>query len=108
MVIQLSKSVHMRRTRGWFLGYKWQLFLLTGESFGSMTDRLSTDEMQLAMFRMRFPRGDLALFIQAVNNPQVTPHNPRHDKPEPVVNLAPRNTGLSLREPLLFAPESAR
>ena len=108
MVIQLSKSVHMRRTRGWFLGYKWQLFLLTGESFGSMTDRLSTDEMQLAMFRMRFPRGDLALFIQAVNNPQVTPHNPRHDKSEPVVNLAPRHNDLSLREPLLFAPESAR
>jgi len=108
MVIQLSKSVHMRRTRGWFLGYKWQLFLLTGESFGSMTDRLSTDEMQLAMFRMRFPRGDLALFIQAVNNPQVTPHNPRHDKQAPVVDLAPRHNELSLREPLLFAPGSAR
>ena len=108
MIIQMSKGVHMRRTRGRLLGYRWQLFLLSGESFGSMTDRLSTDEMQLALFRMRFPRGDLALFIQAVNNPQVTPHNPRHDKPEPVVNLAPRNTGLSLREPLLFAPESAR
>ena len=107
MVVQLSKSVHLRRTR-WFLSYRWQLFLLTGESFGSMTDQLSTDEMQLAMFRMRFPRGDLALFLEAVNNPQVTPHNPRHDKSEPVVNLAPRHNDLSLREPLLFAPGSAR
>jgi len=107
MVVQLSKSVHLRRTR-WFLSYRWQLFLLTGEEFNSLSDRLSTDAMQLAMFRMRFPRGDLALFLEAVNNPQVTPHNPRHDKSEPVVNLAPRHNDLSLREPLLFAPESAR
>ena len=108
MIIQLSSGVHMRRTRGWSLGYRWQLFLLSGEEFGSMTDRLDTDAMQVALIRMRFPRADIGLFIQAVNNPQVTPHNPRHDKPEPVVNMAPRNTELSLREPLLFAPESAR
>ena len=107
MVVQLSKSVHLRRTR-WFLSYRWQLFLLTGEEFNSLSDRLSTDAMQLAMFRMRFPRGDLALFLEAVNNPQVTPHNPRHDKSEPVVNLAPRHNDLSLREPLLFATGSAR
>ena len=109
MIIKLSQGVHMRRTRGWLLNYKWQLFLLTGEEFGSLSDRLGTDEMQMAMFRMKFPRGDLALFLEAVNNPQVTPHNPRHDKPEPVVSLTPRNTELSLREPVgLFHPEASR
>jgi hypothetical protein len=108
MIIQLSKSVHMRRTRGWFLNYKWQLFLLTGDEFGSLSDRLDTDAMQMQLIAMKFPRGDLALFLEAVNNPQVTPHNPRHDKPEPVVSLTPRNTELSLREPPLFSPESAR
>ena len=108
MIVLLSKSVHLRRTRGWFLNYKWQLFLLTGDEFGSLSDQLSTDQMQLAMFRMKFPRADIALFLEAVNNPQVTPHNPRHDKSEPVVNLAPRHNDLSLREPLLFAPGSAR
>ena len=107
MVIQMSKGVHLRRTR-WFLSFRWQLFLLSDGQFSSLSDRLDTDAMQMAMFRMKFPRGDLALFLEAVNNPQVTPHNARHDKPEPTVNLAPRNTGLSLREPLLFAPESAR
>jgi len=108
MVVQLSKSVHLRRTR-WFLSYRWQLFLLTGEEFNSLSDRLSTDEMQLQMIAMKFPRGDLALFLEAVNNPQVTPHNPRHDKPEPVVSLTPRNTELSLREPVgLFHPEASR
>ena len=108
MVVQLSKSVHLRRTR-WFLSYRWQLFLLTGEEFNSLSDRLSTDEMQLQMIAMKFPRGDLALFLEAVNNPQVTPHNPRHDKPEPVVSLTPPNTALSLREPVgLFHPEASR
>ena len=108
MVVQLSKSVHLRRTR-WFLSYRWQLFLLTGEEFNSLSDRLSTDEMQMALFRMKFPRGDLALFLEAVNNPRITPHNPRLDRQEPTVSLAPRNSELSLREPVgLFHPEASR
>ena len=107
MVVQLSKSVHLRRTR-WFLSYRWQLFLLTGEQFNSLSDRLDTDAMQLQLIAMSFPRGDIALFLEAVNSPKITPHNPRHDKAEPTVSLAPRNNDLSLREPLLFAPESAR
>jgi hypothetical protein len=65
--------------------------------------------MQVALIRMRFPRADIGLFIQAVNNPQVTPHNARVDKQEPVVSLTPRNTELSLREPVgLFHPEASR
>jgi len=107
MVVQLSKAVHLRRTR-WFLSFRWQLFLLSDGQFSSLSDRLDTDAMQLELIAGKFPRGDIALFLEAVNNPQVTPHNPRHDKSEPVVNLAPRHNDLSLREPLLFAPESAR
>ena len=66
-----------------------------------MTDRLDTDHMQLQMIAMSFPRGDIALFLEAVNFPKIRPHNARQDRQEPVVNLAPRNTELSLREALL-------
>jgi len=66
-----------------------------------MTDRLDTDHMRLQMIAMSFPRADIALFLEVVNFPKIRPHNPRQDKQEPTVSLAPRNTELSLREALL-------
>ena len=81
MVIQLSKNVTLIRSRAWFGRIRWQAHICEGDGdrweWVAMTDALTTDKMHIHLIAAGFPQSDIALFIEAINNPDVTPFNPK-------------------------------
>ncbi len=93
MVIQLSKNVTLTRSKTWLRRVRWQAHMCEGDGqqwkWVAMTDALSIDAMYREMIALGFPQSDIALFIEAINNPNVVPFNPR-------LNNQPKKTAVRL------------
>jgi len=78
MIIQMSKNVVLVRTepKG---GVQWEARLCEGNGsewkWTQIIPVSNTDDMYLDMIAMGFPQHDIALFVEAINNPNVVPFN---------------------------------
>ena len=78
MILQMAEGVIVRTVRAGILRRKrWQAEALTidGEQrfWEAMTPPLTDDAMHLYLIECGLPKADVALFVQAINDPETVP-----------------------------------